>query len=213
MHVYELSNYFHLLMFLAVVPIVPIVTSKDHKLTWRKAVDCDNHSGDHIFQNEGSEISYVRTNTDVRVLYEKRPKTERMDEMCLLQFASEYIILQPSRFGFEKATSSIAEDTQVGADSQSLVAGTDFAAPETMKLEDGKVMKRRQDGKAVPLLLHTGTVSRYGFRLLLSPWRKLEEVTGAEEEEETEDQRKRRLEIFPYSVIPYAEDDSDDEME
>ena len=52
----------------------------------------------------------VRTNTDVRVLYEKRPKTERMDEMCLLQFASEYIILQPSRFGFEKATSSINED-------------------------------------------------------------------------------------------------------
>ena len=193
--------------------IVPIVTSKDRKLTWRKAVDCDNHSGNHVFQVEEGESTYVRTNTDARVLYEKRPKTEGMDEMCLGQFATEYILLQSSRKGFEKAMSSINEDTQVGADSQSLVAGTDFAAPETLKLSDGKLMKRRQGGKAVPLLLHSGTASRHGNQLLFSPWRQLEEVTGAQEEEETGDQKKRRLEIFPCSMIPFDEEGSEDDSE
>ena len=190
---------------------VPIITSKDRKLTWRTAADCDNHSGDHVFQVEEGESTYVRTNTDVRVQYEKRPKTESMESMSLLQFASEYILLQPSRKGFEKASSSINEDTQVGADSESFVAGTDIPAPETIKLTDGRLMKRRQDGKAVPLLLHTGSVSKHGMQLLLGTWRHLEEVTGDQEEEETEDQRKRRLEIFPFSVIPFAEDDSDDD--
>ena len=189
--------------------IVPIVTSKDRKLTWRKAQDCDNHSGDHVFQDEEGESTYVRTNTDVRVLYDKRPA--RMSGMSLLQFACEYIVLHPSRKGFEKATSSIDEDSQVGADSESLVAGTDIAAPETMMLSDGKVMKRRQDGRAVPLLLHSGTVSRHGNQVLLSPWRRLEEVTGDQEEEETDDQKKRRLEIFPFSLIPFDDDDEDEQ--
>ena len=188
--------------------IVPIVTSKDRKQTWRKAQDCDNHSGDHVFQDEEGESTYVRTNTDVRVLYDKRPA--RMSGMSLLQFACEYIVLHPSRKGFEKATSSIDEDSQVGADSESLVAGTDIAAPETMMLSDGKVMKRRQDGRAVPLLLHSGTVSRHGNQVLLSPWRRLEEVTGDQEEEETDDQKKRRLEIFPFSMIPFDDDDEDE---
>ena len=188
--------------------IVPIVTSKDRKQTWRNAQDCDNHSGDHVFQGEEGESTYVRTNTDVRVLYEKRPA--RMSGMSLLQFACEYIVLHPSRKGFEKATSSIDEDSQVGADSESLVAGTDIAAPETMMLADGKVMKRRQDGRAVPLLLHSGTVSRHGNQVLLSPWRRLEEVTGDQEEEETADQKKRRLEIFPFSLIPFDDDDEDE---
>ena len=190
---------------------VPILTSKNRKLTWRMAVDCDNHSGDQVFEVEEGGSKFVRTNTDVRVLYEKRPAV--MDGMSLLQLASEYIVLQPSRKGFEKATSSINEDTQVGANSESFVAGTGIPAPETMKLTDGRVMKRRQDGKAVPLLLHSGTVSRHGNQLLLSPWRHLEEVDGDQEEEETQDQKNRRLEIFPCSVIPFAEDDSDDERD
>ena len=189
-------------------PTIPVVISKDRKLTWRMAVDSDNHSGDNVFEVDG-DSKYVRTATDVRVLYEKRPA--RMDNMCLGQFASEYILLQPSRKGFEKATSSIDEDTQVGADSESFVAGTGLAAPETMKLADGRIMKRRQDGKAVPLLLHSGTISRHGNQLLFCPWRHLEEVTGAQEEEETDDQRIRRLEIFPCSVFPFAEGDGEDE--
>ena len=192
---------------------VPILTSKNRKLTWRMAVDCDNHSGDQVFEVEEGNSKFVRTNTDVRVLYEKRPKTESLDQMCLGQFASEYILLQQSRKGFEKATSSINDETQVGADSDSLVARTDFAAPQTMKLSDGNVMKRRQGGKAVPLLLHTGTVSRHGNQLLFSPWRQLEEVTGAQEEEETDDQKKRRLEIFPCSMIPFDEENDEDDSD
>ena len=187
-------------------PTVPIVTSKDRTLTWRKALDSDNHSGDAVFQVE-TENSYVRTNTDVRILYEKRPA--RMDRMVLGQFACEYILLHPSKKSYEKATSSINEDTQVGPNSDHLVAGTgNLAAPESMKLSDGRIMKRRQDGKAVPILQYSGSISKHGNQLMFSPWKHLEDVEGAQEEEETDDQKSVRLEIFPCSVIPFAEEES-----
>ena len=189
-------------------PIVPIITSKEKKLTWRKASDSDNHSGDAVFQSE-AESSYVRTSTDVRILYEKRPA--RMDRMVLGQFACEYLLLHQSKKSFEKATSSIDEDTQVGLDSDHLVAGTrDLAAPEAMKLSDGKIMKRRQERKAVPILQFSGSLSKHGNQLMFSPWRRLEDVDGNQEEEETGDQRSTRLEIFPCSVIPFAEEESED---
>ena len=50
-------------------PVVPIVTSKDRVLTWRQAVDSDNHSGDSVFHVDGSESMYVRSNNDFRVVY------------------------------------------------------------------------------------------------------------------------------------------------
>ena len=63
---------------------------------------------------------------------------------------------------------------------------------------------------AVPLFEHTGTVSRHGIKLLFEPWRHLEDVDGTQEEVETVNQRRRRLEIFPCSLIRYAEDEDDD---
>ena len=189
-------------------PVVPIITSKEKKLTWRKASDSDNHSGDTVFHGE-AESSYVRTNTDVRILYEKRPA--RMDQMVLAEFACDYILLHPSKKGYEKATSSINEDTEVGPVSGHIVAGTvDLAAPVTMKLSDGKIMRRRQDGKAVPLLLFSGSISKHGSQVMFSPWRRLEDVDGSQDEEETDDQRSARLKIFPCSVIPHDEEESDD---
>jgi hypothetical protein len=189
-------------------PVVPIITSKEKKLTWRKALDSDNHSGDTVFQSE-TESSYVRTSTDVRILYEKRPA--RMEAMVLAELASDYRLLHPSSKGYEKATSSIDEDTQVGPDSSHVVAGTiNLAAPVTMKLSDGKIMKRRQDGKAVPLLLFSGSLSKHGNQIMFSPWRQLEDVDGSQLEEETDDQRSARLKIFPCSVIPQDEEESDD---
>ena len=188
-------------------PTVPIITSKDRRLTWRKALDSDNHSGDTVFQVE-AESSYVRTNTDVRILYEKRPAI--MYRMVLAQFACEYLLLHPSRKGFEKATSGINEDTQVGPNSDYLVAGTgNLAAPEAMKLSDGRIMKRRQDGKAVPVLLYSCSMSKHGSQLMFSPWRQLEDVEGEQTEEETNDQKSVRLHIFPCSVIPFSEESDD----
>ena len=188
-------------------PVVPIITSKDRKLTWRKAFDLDNHSGDAVFQGEG-ENSYVRSSTDLRTLYEKRPP--RMDRMVLTQLACEYMLIHPSKRSFEKATSSINEESQLGPDSDHLVAGTgNLAAPEAMKLTDGRIMKRRQDKKAVPILQYSGSTSKHGNQLMFSPWRHLEDVEGNQEEEETADQRSIRLEIFPCSAIPFAEEDSE----
>ena len=189
-------------------PVVPIVTSKDRVLTWRQAVDSDNHSGDSVFHVDGSESMYVRSNNDFRVVYEKLPATMKI--MCLGQLLKEYMLLYPSRNGYESARNSINEETQVGGDSEGVVAGTDVATPQAIKLTDGRILKRRQGVNAVPLLLHNGTISRHGNQLLFEPWQYLEDITGTQEEEETQDQRNRRLQIFPCSAIPFAEDVDDD---
>ena len=91
------------------------------------------------------------------------------------------------------------------------MAGTvNLAAPVTIKLSDGKIMRRRQDGKAVPLLLFSGSISKHGNQVMFSPWRQLEDVDGSQDEEETNDQRRVRLKIFPCSVIPHDGEESDD---
>ena len=38
-------------------------------------------------------------------------------------------------------------------------------------------------------------------------------MTGVQDEQETEDQKKVRLEIFPCSLFPIAEEDNEDEEE
>ena len=192
--------------------VVPVITSKDRVLTWRKAVDSDNLSGDSVFGVDGSESMFVRSNTDIRVVFEKLP--ESMNIMCLAQLLKEYHLLHPSREGYEKARSGICEEAQVGPDSDGLIAGTDVAAPQAIKLADGRIMKRRSQGAfAVPLLLHSGTTSKHGNQLLFQPWAHLEDVSGIQDEEETESQKDRRLQIFPCSLIPFAEDGNEDEHE
>jgi hypothetical protein len=189
-------------------PIIPVVATKDRRLAWRGAVDSDNHNGEIIFESEEKRL-YVRTINDIRVLYEKRP--QRMAGMVLGEFACEYRLLKPSGNGYEKAKNSINEETSVGPDTLRLVAGTnDVAAPETMLLTNGKLMKRRQDVTAVPKLLFSGITSQHGNQLMWSPWQRLEEVTGIQDEPETEDQKKVRLEIFPYSLFPIAEEEIED---
>ena len=190
--------------------LVPVVTSKDRVLTWRKAVDSNNHSGDSVFEVDSSKSRFVRSNTDVRVVFEKLP--ESMKIMCLAQLLKEYDILHPSKDGYKKARSSINEETQVGPDSDGLIAGTDVAATKAIKLTDGRILRRRSRGAfAVPLLLHSGTISKHGNQLLFQPWAHLEDVSGIQDEEETESQRSSRLEIFPCSLIPYADDGDEDE--
>ena len=93
------------------------------------------------------------------------------------------------------------------------MAGTDVAAPQSIKLTDGRILKRRQDANAVPLLLHNGAISKHGNQLLFQPWAHLEDVSGIQDEAETESQKIRRLQIFPCSLIPFAEDGDDDDYE
>ena len=129
-------------------PVIPIIVSKDRNLSWRSAVDSDNHNGESVFETVESR-SYVRTSSDVRIQYENR--AEDMNEMVLGELASKYRILKPSGHGYEKAKSSINEETLIGPLTDELVAGTsNVAAPDTMMLTNGKIMKRRQDVGAVP---------------------------------------------------------------
>ena len=191
-------------------PVIPVIVSKDRNLSWRCAVDADNHNGESVFETDDSR-SYVMTFSDVRIQYENRG--EHMKEMRLGELASKYRLLKPSGHGYEKAKSSINEETLMGPLTDELVAGTsNVVAPEAMMLKNGKIMKRRHDVDAVPMLLFSGCSSKFGNELMWSSWQNLEEVTGIQDVQETEQQKKTRLELFPLSVFPSVEEysDSDD---
>ena len=186
-------------------PDIPVVVSKDRNLSWRTALDSDNRNGETVFETDDGR-SFVRTFADVRIQYENRP--DRMRERVLGEFASQYRLLKPSGHGYEKAKISINEETLIGPPTEGLVAGTrNIAAPDAMMLSNGKIMKRRQDVEAVPILLFSGCSSEYANQLMWSPWQQLEEVTGNQEQEETENQKETRLQIFPLSVFPSIEED------
>ena len=188
-------------------PIVPVKTDKDRKLLWRSAQDSDNQNGEAVFQGEMEEL-YVRQHRDIRILYENLPERARV--MVLGQLLSQYKLLWPSDNGYVKARESIDDVTNVGLDSDQRVAGTrEVAAPQTILLSNGKIMKRRTIGIAVPLILPSGSIGKLGNQLMWTPWRFLEDVTGDQDDEETEVQRQIRLEVFPRSVFP-AGVDSDD---
>ena len=189
--------------------IVQVITSRASDLKWREAVDSDNQKGEEIFTST-AEKEYVRIDADIRKLYEMRPAA--MKQMTLGQFASEYKLLYPSRFGYEAAKSTIDEHSKMGADSDQLIAGTkDFWAPQAMLLLNGGIMKRRNE-KAALSLPHRGKTNKYATMLLWSPWTELESVNGEQDEDETEEQKQRRLSVFPASVFPVHmyEDDSVD---
>ena len=189
-------------------PVIPIVVAKDRNLSWRSALDSDNHNGETIFENVNNQL-YVRTAGDLRILFENRP--DRMNRMVLGELVSHYRLLKQSGCGYEKAKNSINEDTSIGPESGDLVAGTcDTVAPQTMMLKNGQLMKRRHGRHAVPNLLYSGCSSKHGNELMWTSWRQLEDVTGEQDEEETENQRGVRLELFPLSVFPIVKEDSGD---
>ena len=132
--------------------------------------------------------------------------------MRLGQLACEYRLLRQSDHGFESARNRINEETNLGPNSSDLVAGTiNTFAPKAMRLANDKIMKRRIEDKAVPHLLFSGLMSRHGSELMWSPWQNLEEITGDQDEKETAEQRRTRLQIFPLSRFSYTEEDSDED--
>ena len=135
--------------------------------------------------------------------------------MVLGQLLSQYKLLWQSDHGYAKARDGIDEATQVGPDSEHFVAGTQGdAAPQTIMLKNGRILKRRNSERAVPLFL-SGSTSKHGNQLMWTPWRFLEELSGVQDDEETVEQKRIRLEVFPLSVFPFsgAEGDENDDCE
>ena len=188
-------------------PIVQVTSMRDPKLKWRDACDNDEVRGEEVFVSQPGGKSYVRRDTDIRVLYEGRP--EPMRRMRLGQLASEYRLMQRTHKETEAIRSKIDDQTGLGLPSTSLVAGTDeILAPQAMMMANGRIMaKRNSDSKAVIHLLLHGTASKYVNCLLWSPWQQLEDIATDQDEEETDDQKKTRLSIFPMSVFPCVEEE------
>lgn len=184
-------------------PVVQVITKKDRSLTWREAEDHDNLRGEEIFQNvvDGEPEKYVRTDGDIRKLYESRP--DRLKPMVLGHFASDFRKIKSGGCGLESAEEKIDPETGLGPASTTPVAGNENeAAPLCMKLKNGKIMQKRSGPRAVLHLLQSGAPGRHGNQLLWSPWQYLEEVSGDQQEEESDAQKRTRLSIFPMSVYP-----------
>ena len=187
--------------------VVRVVTSKDRMITWRGSRESDELMGEVLFTNVEEE-KYTRTDTDYRKLNEHLPPA--LENMVLGQLASEYRLLQPSQHGFEWCKNVIDPESGLGPDSAHFVAGTRTRAPECFMLTNKKIMKLRTERKAALLLLSAKAAHKHGNQILWSPWRNLEEVTGEQEVEETEEQRQRRLEIFPMSLYYQMSEEEED---
>ena len=184
-------------------PIIQVITSKERKLTWKEAQDSDNEKGEEIFASQAGEGEgedgkyYVRTKSDVRTLYEMRPA--RMKNMVLGFFASNYRRIKPGRNGFQAAKDKIDPSTSLGPDSSAkLVGDKHLMAPQCMQLTNEVVMVKRSGKNAVLHLLYDGKTRRHGNQVLWSPWQFLEEIRD-QDQDVTEEQKKRRLEVFPMS--------------
>ena len=201
-------------------PMVQVVTSKSRKLTWIEGNNNHRESGEELFENvedvddeQGEEEMdknfYVRSNSDMRKLYECRPG--KMQGMRLGQFASEYRpLISVHSHGYQSTKDKIDPRTGVGPDAATSVAGAPgVAAPQCMELTNGTLMVRRSEGKAILHLLYSGLPGRHGNELLWSQWKYLEEVDRNKNQIETDLQKTIRLELFPFSV--YSETENDEE--
>ena len=116
--------------------------------------------------------------------------------------------MKPEGCGFQSARDKIDPDTGVGPDSLERVSGDEhLMAPQCMQLTNGDVMVKRVGKDAVLHFRYDGKTRRHGKQVLWSQWRFLEEIKG-QDVVETEDQKERRLEVFPMSKEE-EEDDSD----
>ena len=185
-------------------PLTEVIIQNERTVTWRDAQDNDRQRGEEVFRDDADiepQKYYVRTEGDVRKLYEHRPGPVK--HMPLGQLASEYRKIQTGGNGLESARGKIDLETGVGPASISPVVGNeDQMAPICMQLTNGTVMQQRSGPKAVLHLLYSDAPGKHGNQLLWSPWRYLEDVREDQQEEETDLQKNRRLAVFPMSVYP-----------
>ena len=194
-------------------PVCHVITSKERTLTWKEAQDSDVVNGDELFANEGEDGAeednpklYVRSKNDIRALYEMRP----LRQMTLGQFASEYRRLKPSGHGYQKAKDMIDSKTGLGPETTQKVAGFEnIMAPQCMRLKNEDIMVRRSGQKAVLQLKHSGKLKKFGNQLLWTHWKYLEDVKE-DKNEDDEELKRKRLEIFPKSVYNDLSDEDID---
>ena len=196
--------------------VVKVNVCKDRSLTWRDAQDSDRLKGEDLFvseldrdsSDEEEQTYYARSDSDVRKLYECRPRG--LKNMVLGQFASSYRKLAQSDNSFEAAKEMIDPETGLGPLSTEIIAGTqDLYAPRCFQLKNEVIMQMRSEKKAVLQLLESGNSGRYANQLLWQPWKILEQVSGRQVSEETELQKNARLAVYPMSVFPKIEDRED----
>ena len=179
-------------------------------MTWKEAQDSDSQREEVLFtsradEEEGEEGNYyVRTKSDVRTLFEIKPPI--MKKMRLGQFASRYRKIKPEGRGFQAAKDKIDPDTGVGPDSSERLFGDEhLMAPQCMQLTNGDIMVKRAGKNAVLHFQYDGKTRRHGKQVLWSSWQFLEEIRE-QAVVETEEQKERRLEVFPMS----KEEEEDD---
>ena len=80
-----------------------------------------------------------------------------------------------------------------------------------MRLRHGTVMVKRKGVNAVPHLLYSGAVNRFSNMLLLQPWRELETIQCGQEDLETDQQRQKRLDLFPMCDFKVCHDVHEEE--
>ena len=101
---------------------------------------------------------------------------------------------------------------RIGWISEGEIGDFDVEAPPPWNFNDLCTLSffvMNRDGIAVPLILPSGSIGKLGNQLMWTPWRFLENVTGDQDDEETDVQRQNRLEVFPLSVFPAAVDSND----
>ena len=205
--------------------IVSIISERNDTHTWTKIQGDVGEDGDRIEDLDwGEDVffsqrnhPYIRSTSDVRVLYELRP--DSMRDMSLAQFAVQYYVLWPSREDhrtttYQQTVAAIDPVTKVGPDSSHLIAGSPIfsAAPVSMKLRNEKVMvKRKRDEDAVPQLLYSGALTKYANNVLFNPFTQRESIDATREEFETDNEKETRLELFPMGVFTKLEEEEEEE--
>ena len=205
--------------------IVSIISERNDTHTWTKIQGDVGEDGDRIEDLDwGEDVffsqrnhPYIRSTSDVRVLYELRP--DSMRDMSLAQFAVQYYVLWPSQEThhtnyYQQTVAAIDPVTKVGPDSSHLIAGSPIfsAAPVSMKLRNEKVMvKRKRDEDAVPQLLYSGALTKYANNVLFNPFTQRESIDATREEFETDNEKETRLQLFPMGVFTKLEEEEEEE--
>ena len=176
--------------------IVAVVAGQEEGLNFMEADEKDEEFDD-IFINSLNE-SFIITNGDLRKLYAMRPPA--MEDMTFAQFCICYYRKKQRQLAIVDPVSGVGEES-----TESIVGGVN-RAPICMKLSNKVIMKMRsKKSRPVLLLLQSKILNSYGERMLFQPWRKVEELTERQSEEEKEKQKENCLELFPMAIFPGGE--------
>ena len=175
-------------------------------LSWRPENATDEEAGEEVYKSVDRKLmmdkEFVRQDSP-RKSYELRPAA--VSVMKYGQFACQYRQLHRSQIGHDKAYEECSNsNTLVGPDSDIQMVGVQGkAAPTSMLLKNGAVMKLREDKVAVPLL-PSDEMNYVTDVLLFGEWQTSDEVTEEAEVNDTplkeEQRRSARKELFPKMV-------------